>query len=191
MIIVKLGGSLYASAELKLWCDYLANTQQLQVIIVPGGGPFADQVRHASSQWNLSELNAHKMAMLAMQQYGLLISNLNTNLIPIDSYEDINSHTHCVWMPFRDVLNECDYPENWQTSSDSLALWLANKLSVKHLCIVKSAQIEDKSNSQLIHSNIVDEYFPVAAKKYLGSIHFYCVSQFKKFLNDIHHGKFD
>ncbi len=191
MIVVKIGGSLYASPYLKKWCDRLANIHQQSVVIVPGGGPFADQVRDADNKWKLSEAVAHEMAVMGMQQFGCLLAYLNNNLKVIETVKSIFSADAMIWLPYNDVVSECDYPKNWQTTSDSLALWLACKLSANHLCLVKSTQIDNKPTNQLIDSSLVDNYFSIAAKNYSGQIHFYCASQSNNFLKDVNNGKFN
>ena len=69
MIVIKLGGSLAYSKTL---IDCLNKIQQRYqgraVIIVPGGGAFADQVRRAQQHWQFDDITAHHMAILAMQQ---------------------------------------------------------------------------------------------------------------------------
>ena len=190
MLIVKIGGSLYQSPHLKEWCDQLADIHQQPIIIVPGGGPFADQVRDADQQWNLSDMVAHDMAVMGMQQFGLLISDINNNIKPLNTIHKITAESPVVWLPYQDVQRECDYPKNWQTTSDSLALWLSCQLSADHLCLVKSANIEDKSINQLIDTDLVDKYFTLAAKRYSGSIHFFHASQATHFVKDINNGKF-
>ena len=50
MWVVKLGGSLAYASELPRWLSALAEGAGGRAIIVPGGGPFADQVRHAQSE---------------------------------------------------------------------------------------------------------------------------------------------
>tara|TARA_R110002096_G_scaffold10092_7_gene39116 strand:+ start:497 stop:1072 length:576 start_codon:yes stop_codon:yes gene_type:complete len=191
VIIVKIGGSLYASPHLKEWCDQLARIHQQTLVIVPGGGPFADQVRAANKQWNLSDAVAHDMAVMAMQQYGCLLANLNGSLKVANSFKDIQDTGSTIWLPYSDVISECDYPKNWQTTSDSLALWLACKLSANHLCLVKSCEVDDSLIQQLADSEQVDGYFSTAARKFLGQTHFYHASQSTKFLNDVNNGKFN
>jgi len=191
VIIVKLGGSLYASPHLKEWCDQLASIHQQSVVIVPGGGPFADQVRDADSIWKLSDAVAHNMAVMGMQQFGCLLAHLNTDLKVIETINSISSTGAMVWLPYNDVVAECDYPKDWRTTSDSLALWLACKLSANHLCLIKSAKIDCKSTHQLIDSDLVDNYFPIAANNYSGQVHFYHASQSTNFLKDINNGKFN
>jgi aspartokinase-like uncharacterized kinase len=191
VILVKIGGSLYASAYLKQWCDQLASVHQQKIVIVPGGGPFADQVRDADKQWKLSAAVAHSMAVMGMQQFGLLISSINENIYLLETVNAITNKNPAVWLPYQDVLNDCNYPKNWQTTSDSLALWLANKLSAHHICFIKSAEINNQTTEQIISSDLVDDYFPTAAANYSGNIHFYHASHATNFVNDLNNGKFN
>ncbi|MFK8027725.1 MAG: aspartate/glutamate/uridylate kinase [Gammaproteobacteria bacterium] len=191
MVIVKLGGSLYSSPYLKEWCDQIASIHQRAVLIVPGGGPFADQVRDADAQWKLSEIISHKMAVMGMQQFGQLLLNINKKLKSLASIKDEINVGAGVWLPYQDVVDYCDYPTNWQTTSDSLALWLAGELSSSHLCLVKSANVIDMPSEQLINSDVVDDYFSIALKKFSGNVHFYHSTQANIFANDINNGKFD
>ena len=189
MVIVKIGGSLFDSPNLKDWLGKLAAIEDKRVVLVPGGGPFADQVRAAAERWDISEIAAHHMAVMAMQQYAYLLSSLNSNIEMLHSYKEIlnvgSNSCLMVWMPYYDVVNLCDYPKNWSTTSDSLALWLASKLSAHHLNIVKCADIQNKKTQQIINSEIVDGYFLHAAKYYGGEIRFYHSSQSDKCISDI------
>ena len=72
MWVVKLGGSLCEQAPetspLRDWLDLLVCEGAGRVVIVPGGGKFADAVRGAQAQWCFDDLTAHNMALLAMSQ---------------------------------------------------------------------------------------------------------------------------
>lgn len=192
MIIIKIGGSLFDSPNLKEWLGKLAAIEDKRIVLVPGGGPFADQVRAAAERWDISEFAAHHMAVMAMQQFAYLLPSLNNNIELLHSYKEIlkvNSKSCLmVWMPYYDVVNLCDYPENWDTTSDSLALWLASKLSAHSLNIVKCADVQNKTTQQIIHSKIVDDYFLQAINEYSGKIRFYHSSQSDKCVSDISHG---
>ena len=194
MIIVKIGGSLYSSPQLKEWIDQLALVDGHTIVIVPGGGPFADQVRDAASQWDLSEQCSHHMAVLAMQQFALMLVGLNENLHLVDTCKDIHSENNkgrvMVWSPYKEVSNSCDYPKNWQVTSDSLAIWLASKLSATHMCLIKSAPIDGFTHEELLASDVVDNYFATAMNNYSGHVHFYHVSQTIKFMEDLKHDRF-
>ena len=195
MMIIKIGGSLYDSVYLKNWLDGLAAIKNQNIIIVPGGGPFANQVRAASRRWRLSSQTAHDMAVLAMQQYACLIHDLNNKIKFLQSYKDIKrcKHTNSppdnfiyVWMPYQDVRDFCDYPENWQTSSDSLAVWLASRLNAECLCLLKSVNTSSHPPAQLKNAPFVDEYFKTALKKYPGRLFFYHTSQLGQFMREHH-----
>ena len=51
MIVLKLGGSLLSQATLVEFLDLARQYGKGQVVIVPGGGVFADQVRLTQKQW--------------------------------------------------------------------------------------------------------------------------------------------
>ena len=65
MWVVKLGGSLLGSPELIKWLALVAQHGDGKVVIVPGGGLFANSVREAQMITNVSDAVAHKMALLA------------------------------------------------------------------------------------------------------------------------------
>ena len=71
-LVVKIGGSLWRSPLLARWIAALRAFPG-PLTIVPGGGPFADAVRAAQSPMGFSDHVAHKMAVLAMEQYGLAL----------------------------------------------------------------------------------------------------------------------
>lgn len=194
MIIVKIGGSLYSSPQLKEWIDQLTLVDGNTIVIVPGGGTFADQVRDAANQWDLSEQCSHHMAVLAMQQFAFLLAGLNVDLHLVETCKDIQSANNkgrtMVWLPYKEVSNSCDYPKNWQVTSDSLAIWLASKLSATHMCLVKSAQIDGFTHEELLASGVVDNYFTTAMNDYSGHVHFYHVSEATNFMEDLKYDRF-
>lgn len=183
MIVLKLGGSLYSNPLLKEWVNNLASIDNQTIVIVPGGGPFADQVRKASGDWVIDDDSAHEMAVLAMQQYACLINHIDNRIVRLTSIEYFkdNNQTY-IWHPYHDVTAKCDYPKNWQTTSDSISLWLAKILSAKQLVLIKSAHVEGMQIQEVIKAGIVDDYFLHARKIYEGDILFYHASQLKDFL---------
>lgn len=187
MIVVKIGGSLYSSPLLKKWVNVLASLNNQKIIIVPGGGPFADQVRQASKDWTIGDEAAHNMAIMAMQQYALLIGSLNDRIQTLDSIDSLatqTKHNVYVWLPHRDA-SCCPFPKNWQVTSDSLSLWLASKISAKKLLLVKSANVDYSENANSLSSELVDEYFSTARVDFKGDIGFYHASQSRQCVNDI------
>lgn len=147
MWVVKLGGSLATSASIQQWLDVLACHGAGNVVLVPGGGPFADRVRAMQSTWQFDDSIAHRMAMLAMEQYGWMLVGLRPDLIPATSTDEIegalNRAQVPVWLPSRMAAGDKALPANWDVTSDSIAAWLARRLDAEHLILVKSAQVDE------------------------------------------------
>lgn len=162
--IVKLGGSLHDAPELTDWLGALAEAGG-RVVLVPGGGPFADQVRAAQAHWGFPDRVAHRMALLAMAQYGLMLCGLVPGLVPAASREEMLAilarGDTPVWLPERLCLDNPEIPENWDVTSDSLALWLAGHLGAEALALVKhAAPGEVLDVAALAREGLVDSAFP-------------------------------
>ena len=123
------------------WIAALAGSS-LPLVIVPGGGPFADQVRDAQKRMGFSDTAAHAMAILAMDQFGHVILDRHERLAPARSLEEIEQR---VGRPGKS-LSGCrprwpfsapDIPASWDITSDSLAAWLAGKLGADALLLIK------------------------------------------------------
>ena len=164
MWIVKLGGSLNANPVLPAWLDLLTECGGGRVIVVSGGGPFADEVRRTQAHWQFGDLSAHNMAVLAMAQTAYLLHGLNPALQLVRSKTDIRRVLHkgrtALWLPFELQREQPDADTNWDVSSDSIALDLARRLNAERLVVVKSCQIEAKASlAQLAEAGIVDRRF--------------------------------
>ncbi|MGZ8185679.1 MAG: amino acid kinase family protein [Methylobacter sp.] len=165
MIIIKLGGSL-AESDALLNC---LNTVEQKyhgraVVIVPGGGAFAEQVRVAQQHWRFDDKTAHHMAILAMQQMALLFKGLKPGFSIAGSLVDIReqlSHQRVViWSPDIVQLDYAGIQATWEITSDSLSAWLARALSAHELILVKSANMDaNLSLPQLAEQNIIDSAF--------------------------------
>ena len=147
MWVVKLGGSLLNSSCLKQWLGIIAEHGVGRVVIVPGGGIFADQVRKAQVRWQFGDATAHRMALRAMEQFGLLLQGMKAGLIPARSETDINNTLNSnhvpIWFPYEMVAGNPEIAASWDITSDSLGLWLAEKLGCKQLVLVKSTVPEN------------------------------------------------
>ena len=165
MWVIKLGGSLLGSPELLHWLDLFARHGDGQIVIVPGGGIFADAVRESQKRSNSTDAVAHRMAVMAMDQYGVLMAGLNPQLVTAESELEIAErgwqHRAIVWLPSKMVSADETIPANWQVTSDSLAAWLASKLNAQHLILVKSkrSDFDQISLERLIKDGMVDAHF--------------------------------
>jgi aspartokinase-like uncharacterized kinase len=140
--VVKLGGSTAVHKEVDVWTAALVGSS-LPLVIVPGGGPFADQVRDAQKRMEFSDTAAHAMAILAMEQFGHVILDRHERFSPARSTDEMRQALEegriPVWLPSAMAVPAPDIPASWDITSDSLAAWLVGKLSVETLLLIKQA----------------------------------------------------
>ena len=165
MWVVKIGGSLLGSPELERWLEIFVKYSDGNIIIVPGGGIFADAVREAQKLTKISDACAHKIAVLAMDQFGLVLANMNPLLATAKTECEIDErtwqHRAIVWLPSHMVLADDTIPQSWDVTSDSIAAWLAKKLNATQLVLVKSDKPSENQLclKQMTADGVVDEAF--------------------------------
>jgi dihydroneopterin aldolase len=164
LTVVKLGGSFAFSTYLGDWIAAIARCAG-RAVIVPGGGPFADAVRAAQAQMGFDDLAAHRMALLAIEQFGCAIATLHKALSLADSLDSIRcslaNNQVPVWLPTRMALAAADIPQCWDVTSDSLAAWLARKIGAERVLLVKHIEPTPEAISamDLAARDIVDKAF--------------------------------
>ena len=165
IVVVKLGGSLMASPHLATWLATLSASRGAAVIVA-GGGPFADAVRIAQETTPFDDRAAHRMAILAMEQYAIMLAALEPGLRPAASRAEITAAARAgatpVWLPAQMSFDAPDIPESWEVTSDSLAVWLARKLGLAQVLLVKSAALpmERVPAAELAEVGIIDPVLP-------------------------------
>jgi 5-(aminomethyl)-3-furanmethanol phosphate kinase len=162
-LVIKLGGSLASAGTLKHCLDSIETGYANQeVVVVPGGGLFAEQVRLAQSAWQFDNMTAHHMAILAMQQMALLFKALKPHFTLTHHMNGFNpqSQQPTIWSPNPQELDAAHIPASWEVTSDSLAAWLAWQIGANALILVKSVPIDaDWNLVELTRRGIVDAAF--------------------------------
>jgi 5-(aminomethyl)-3-furanmethanol phosphate kinase len=162
--VVKLGGSFAFSPHLRDWIAAIANCTG-RALIVPGGGPFADSVRTAQVRMGFDDRAAHRMGLLAMEQYGCAIASLDERLMLAQTLELIRQGLEDskvpVWLPAQMALGDAGIPQSWDVTSDSLAAWLADRIGAERLLLVKHVDAKEKTvrAADLAARNVVDTAF--------------------------------
>jgi aspartokinase-like uncharacterized kinase len=152
-LLVKVGGSLYNRIP-----DLvpILKASKRPLLIIPGGGPFADLVR----QIRVNDDAAHWMAIAAMEQYGWFISSfgiLTTDRIAVPM-------TTTVFLPYRCLRLTDVLPHSWDVTSDTIAAWVAGTLHLD-LLLLKSIDgifingIFQEQVTGLVESDIIDPFF--------------------------------
>jgi dihydroneopterin aldolase len=164
-IVVKLGGSVVRSPELRAWLDAIA-VAPVPIIVVPGGGALADEVRACQSQLGFGDRSAHRMALLAMDQLAWAVAGLRQGFEVGATEEELRAAldrgTVAVWAPYALVAERSDIEATWRLTSDSLALWLAGRIGAASCYLIKSIARKERgaSAAELARAGVVDEAFP-------------------------------
>ncbi len=107
------------------------------LVVVPGGGAFADEVRRADRRFALGDSAAHWMAILAMDQYGHLLADLAPGAAVTRSRRELAPGRLNVLAPSAWLRRADPLPHSWDVTSDSIAAWVARALGCRRLLLVK------------------------------------------------------
>lgn len=162
-VVVKLGGSLAETGRLKSILSLVCRAER-PVVIVPGGGPYADAVRSSQRALGFSDEAAHDMAILAMNQMGLAMISLDERLVAAETLTAMRQAQKegriGVWLPAKLCAGDSSIPRDWQITSDGLAARLAERLGGAHVVLVKSCTVEPSATAQALgRAGVVDAAF--------------------------------
>ncbi len=164
LTVVKLGGSHAHGPHLRDWLAAIA-AEVGSIVLVPGGGPFADAARAAQASMDFDDGAAHVMALMAMAQFGRALQSLNPAFRLTASRNAISRALKDgkvpVWSPEPMARAEA-LPESWDLTSDSLAAWLAGALRADRLVLIKHGRFEAAAYDvrDLVAQGVVDPLFP-------------------------------
>jgi len=177
-LVVKIGGGLLRSEGLdgvrRACAEALGLANARPVLVVPGGGPFADAVRAVDAQVGLDDDVAHRMALQAMDQLGVLLrpllpgSELLTDLTVPRSIALLAAAAAFGGRP--------EIPESWAVTSDSLAVLAAGAIGAEEAILLKPAAVVLAPAEQLTAEELqmlqeggsgraVDAYLPEAIRR--------------------------
>jgi aspartokinase-like uncharacterized kinase len=154
--VVKIGGGLVSipGALDRVCQEVSAAAVRHSIIVIPGGGPFADAVRTFDQSVTLSPAAAHWMALLAMDQYGhVLVDRIEGAMLvdePGSLLECVRTGSVAVLAPSRWLRSADVLPRSWAVTSDSIAAFVAGAMDAARLILVKPAANLDEP---------VDSYF--------------------------------
>ena len=166
--VVKLGGSLALAPALREWLLVIA-AARVPVVVVSGGGPFADAVRDAQPVIGFDDRAAHRMAILAMAQFAEALASLDARLVLADGVEALaaalDRQGPVIWNPLPLALDPA-IPHRWDVTSDSLAAWFSRRIAAAHLILIKQVgrQQPPLTAELLAERGIVDRAFPEMAR---------------------------
>src|SRR5204862_2202067 len=156
--VVKVGGGLLSKAGAfdPVTEALTAFSPRRRLVIVPGGGPFADAVRTMFRRIKIGDDAAHWMAVLGMDQYAHVLAARLPEAALVDGDGGIAAALQAnrlpVLAPYRWLRAADPLPHSWEVTSDSIAAWLAGQLRARRVVLIKPAHALDAKT-------IVDSYF--------------------------------
>lgn len=155
--VVKVGGSLLglddALTRTLSALEVAARTHA--ILIVPGGGPFADAVRAVDQRHALGDDDAHWMALLGMEQLAVLLASRMRNAELVHRRGEIARAIVRgkipVLAPYRWLRETDPLPHSWDVTSDSIAAWVATQIPARQLILIKPDAYDALT--------VVDRYF--------------------------------
>jgi 5-(aminomethyl)-3-furanmethanol phosphate kinase len=139
-LVVKIGGGLLREQGLDGLGRACADVREVAttraVLVVPGGGPFADAVRVVDAQVGLTDAAAHALALQAMDQLGTLLAGmlptaqLASELVAPGALGLLRAAAAFAGRP--------GVPESWAVTSDSLAVLAAAAIGAEQAVLLKS-----------------------------------------------------
>jgi 5-(aminomethyl)-3-furanmethanol phosphate kinase len=142
--VLKVGGGLGEDpGALRALCAAIGDAAaRHRLLVVPGGGRLADAVRAEDERFGMRADTHHRMAILAMDQFGLLLADL----IPRAGLcEDLaaaaavmDEARPAVLLPERLTRGAPDLPASWDVTSDSIAAWVAGRAGAERVVLLKA-----------------------------------------------------
>ncbi|ADC70398.1 aspartate/glutamate/uridylate kinase [Methanocaldococcus sp. FS406-22] len=181
MHLIKIGGSLTYDAKplLKALKNY-AKENNKKIVIIPGGGEFANVVRKIDKTLNISNSLSHKLAIKCMDLIGEVyaeIGNIKAYDTLFDLKREIEKEKIAILLPSKILLSTDIAEHSWAITSDSLSLYIGKLLDVREVIIATDVDgIYDKFPGgkllNIINANdikgltSVDETFPILLKQF-------------------------
>ncbi|MDX6703719.1 MAG: 5-(aminomethyl)-3-furanmethanol phosphate kinase [Baekduia sp.] len=141
LTVVKVGGGLARDAgdgALRALCTQIAELgARHPLLVVPGGGRFADAVREHDRRFGLRPRTAHRMAILAMDQFGWALTDLIPGAARCADLGSMREGGVSVLLPAALLAERDPLPESWGVTSDSIAAWVAGTAAAERLVLVK------------------------------------------------------
>ena len=137
--VVKIGGGLLRGGSVTAVLEACREVAAMPgpVLVVPGGGPFAEAVRAADVQVGLPEPVTHAMALVAMDQFGTILGEL---LPAATRMRELTRPTGLALLVAAAAFEgRPEVPQSWDVTSDSLAVLAAAAIGAREAILIKRA----------------------------------------------------
>jgi len=125
-----------------------------KILVIPGGGSFANFVRSLDEVLQIGDDLAHWIAIYSMNYNGIILNRKYPNLETIEKLKTFQDakQMFCIFLPYSFLREDDTLPHNWDVTSDSIALYVANKLKLSQCFIIKNIDGIFNIDKELIKS---------------------------------------
>ncbi|MFX0145067.1 MAG: hypothetical protein ACFE9C_13450 [Candidatus Hodarchaeota archaeon] len=152
--LFKIGGSILEDHEnlnsTIFQLSHLFEKEKVQkIIIIPGGGSFANFIRKVYNELKFTDELAHWMGIISMNYNGLELNKKFPNLELIEDIDELKKKDKIfgLFLPFQFLQENDRLPHTWEVTSDSITLFVAENLGLNRCFLIKDTDgIMDKEN---------------------------------------------
>ena len=186
--VVKVGGSLmsYPYQLREILKAISIHSERHSVLVVPGGGAFADTVRDFHTRKYLSDSAAHWLAIRCMDLTGVIMADMHSSMNLYsgkDALERWGEGQSFIIQPYELLKSHDRLPYSWDVTSDSIAYWIGIQGNADVVIFLKSINpfakwlsviqsetepVKPKSLEYLVKKGVVDPYMVQLQSKFQG-----------------------
>jgi aspartokinase-like uncharacterized kinase len=175
--IFKIGGNVIEnpnnleSTMSQLTQLYEENLLQ-KIIIIPGGGSYANFIRMIEGDLELGDDLVHWMATYSMNYNGMELNRKYPKLDCIENlkqFQDVDKK-FCIFLPYTYLRDNDVLPHSWDVTSDSITLYIAYKLQLNRCFLIKDVEGIYSINNGLIKTITTLQYSELKKSENLAKI---------------------
>ncbi|MFX1503756.1 MAG: hypothetical protein ACFFDH_22535 [Promethearchaeota archaeon] len=175
--LFKIGGKILENFEnlnstisqlTQLYNENLIN----KIVIIPGGGSFANFIREVYNELKFTEDIAHWMGIISMNYNGLKLKN---KFPEFEVFKDLMklkkiNRTLSIFLPYEFLKETNNLPHSWDVTSDSITLYIAGELGLKECFLIKDVDgiLDDKN--RVIKEILASEFKELKKRKKLAGV---------------------
>ena len=131
-----------------------------KIVLIPGGGSFANFIRKVYNDLKFTEEIAHWMGIISMNYNGLELNKKFPNIEVIENFDKLkeNRKIFCVFLPYEFIKENDKLPHSWDVTSDSITLFVAKELELNECYLIKDVEGIFNNKNQVIKVTSTSEF---------------------------------
>lgn len=172
--VIKIGGSCLSRASFPdRFREWLNNAPPAENWIIVGGGECIDAMRDLAERFPLDSSAMHWRCVRLLRATYEILGELFPEWDAIDSSHQFTARrvnmphvstlrvaVDTFYFPPTDASAIAPLPLGWETTTDSIAAYLAKEVSASELVLIKSCLTNSSDVFRLAEEGVVDEAFP-------------------------------